>query len=275
MPTRSNIYNISSFNYKKMDDLTKLSNGIWTFPNLSFHNEEILNVYISILHSEFSNTIYIVNENNNKLFINDIITGLQTITFSVGNYNVNNFMDMFNLLTPAGYSMSYNKITNKLSVVGPNSFSILASSTCTYILGLGASDLSSISNSVTFPFCINLLPTARFNLRSTAFRIGNFGVNNSNDLLITIQNTGGTLSRCLYQNYGDLKFKLDVSSLQSFDFRITDDYNNLLNFNGAPWYVTFQLDIEYVEKPKPLTFEQVLESATKSRPKPLTKLALL
>jgi hypothetical protein len=68
---------------------------------------------------------------------------------------------------------------------------------------------------------------------------------------------------------------LDVSSLQSFDFRITDDYNNLLNFNGAPWYVTFQLDIEYVEKPKPLTFEQVLESATKSRPKPLTKLALL
>jgi hypothetical protein len=83
MPIKTNLYNISSYNYKKMDDLTKLSSGIWTFPNLSFHNEDILGVSISVLHAEFPNTIYIINEGNNKLIINDSITGVQTITFTL------------------------------------------------------------------------------------------------------------------------------------------------------------------------------------------------
>ena len=258
MPTRSRIYNISSFNARSIVDKTKLSSGIWTFPNLSFVGEDILSVRISVLHCEIPNTIYVVNENNNILYINDSISGLLTITFTVGNYNMNSFIDMFNLLTPVGYSMTYNKNTNKVSVLSPNSCSILATSPCKYILGISDTNISSVANVVVFPFCVNLLPTARFNLRSQAFKIGNYGADGSSDIILTVQNTGGALARSLYQNYGDLKFKLDIDNLQSFDFRITDDYGFLLNFNGSPWYITFQIDVEYVEKPKPPTFAQLM-----------------
>jgi hypothetical protein len=165
---------------------------------------------------------------------------------------------MFNLLTPVGYSMTYNKITNKVTVVGPNAFSILQTSTCKYILGISDTNLDSVANSVTFPFAVNLLPTARYNIRSTAFKIGNFGSDNSSDILLTLQNTGANLSRSLYYNYGSLKFDLNIENLTAFDLRITDDYGFLLNFNGSPWYITFQIDIEYLEKPKPPTFEQIL-----------------
>jgi len=258
MPTRSNIYNISSYNAKRMDDSTKLSSGIWSFPNLSFKGETIIGVKIGILHAEITNSIYIVNENNNILYINDSITGLLTITFNVGQYNMNTFIDMFNLLTPVGYSMTYNKTTNKVTVLGPNAFTILQTSTCKYILGISNTNLASVANSVTFPFCVNLLPTSRYNIRSTAFKIGNFGSDNSSDILLTLQNTGGNLSRSLYYNYGSLKFDLNIENLTTFDLRITDDYGFLLNFNGSPWYITFQIDVEYLEKPKPPTFEQIL-----------------
>jgi len=258
MPIKSNIFNISSYNAQRMDDLTKLSSGLWRFPNLSFKDETIIGVKIGILHAEITNSIYIVNENNNILYINDSITGLLTVTFNVGQYSINSFIDAFNLLTPPGYSMSYNKVTNKVSVLGPNAFSILASSPCRYILGISDADLSSVANSVTFPFCVNLLPTVRYNIRSSAFKINNFGSDNSSDILLTLQNTGSNLSRSLYYNYGSLKFDLNIDNLSVFDLRITDDYGFLLNFNGSPWYITFQIDVEYLEKPKPRTFEQLL-----------------
>jgi hypothetical protein len=267
MPTRSRIYNISSFNYKSIVDKTKLSSGVWAFPNLSFVGEDIISVKISVLHAEITNAIYIVNENNNDLYIQDSVNGLLTTTFNVGNYTMTSFIDMFNLLTPVGYSMTYDKTTLKCTVLGPRPFSILENSPCKYILGIGDTNLASAGNSVTFPHAVNLLPTARFNLRSQAFKIGNTAADGSNDLLLTIQNTGAILGRSLYQNYGDLKFHLDIDNLQAFDFRITDDFGFLLNFNGSLWDVTFQIDIEYVEKPKPPTFAQLISGFNQPQPK--------
>jgi len=258
MPTRTNIYNISSFNYKKMDNLTKLSSGIWEFPKLSFKNEDIVNVYISVLHAEFVNSTYIINQNNNVLLINDSLNGLQTVTLNVGNYNVNNFITMFGSVAPTSYTCNYSSITNKLSIFGPRAFSILSSSSCNSILGIGPSDISSALNTVTFPFSLNLLPVARFNLRSTVFNIGNFASDNSTDVLLSIQNNGSIGSRLLYSNFGALRFQLNIDNLTAFDFRITDDYNNLLDFNGSPWYVTFQIDVEYLEKPKPPSFQEII-----------------
>lgn len=266
MPTRSRIYNISSFNYKSIVDKTKLSSGIWAFPNLSFVGEDILSSKISILHAEISNTIYIVNENNNVLYIDDSVSVI-TVTFAVGQYNINSFIDAFNLLTPVGYSMTYSKVTNRVTVLGPSPFTILEISPCKYILGISDSNLVSVSNSVEFPFCVNLLPTSRFNIRSTAFKIGNYGSDGSSDIILTVQNNGSPLGRCLYQNYGDLKFHLDIDNLQAFDIRITDDYNFLLNFNGSPWFITFQIDVEYVEKPKPASFAQLIAGINQPPPK--------
>ena len=258
MPTKTNIYNISSFNYQKMDDLTKLSSGIWEFPKLSFKNEDILNVYISVLHAEFVNSTYIINQNNNVLLIDDSVNGLQTINLTIGNYNINSFISMFATVAPTGYTINYSSITNKLTVYGPRAFTVLASSSSNGILGIGASDISSSLNAATFGYCVNLLPVARFNLRSTIFNIGNFASDNSTDVLLSIQNNGSIGSRLLYSNFGALRFQLNIDNLTAFDFRITDDNNNLLDFNGSPWYVTFQIDVEYLEKQKPPSFQEII-----------------
>ena len=261
MPQVSRIYNINSSNYKFMNNKTQLSNGIWNFPNLNFIDDDILEVYISILHAEFPNTDYVVNEFNNILKINDFSLGVLTITLTIGNYNINSFIAMFNALSPAGYVLSYSGSTNKLTLTSSNSFTVLVTqSTCQYIIGLGNTDFSSIGLSVIFPFCINLLPTSVFTIKSSVFNIGNFGADNSSDVFLTIQNNGSNGSRCLYSNYSGIKYKMDNPNLNIFDLRIVDEHGNFVNFQGVDWSITFQIDITYRDKEPLMKFQNVVNS---------------
>ena len=44
---------------------------------------------------------------------------------------------------------------------------------------------------------------------------------------------------------------------------MTDDRNQLINFNNVNWYMTFQIDIEYLEVPKP-GFNNILALSQKN-----------
>lgn len=263
MPTQSRIYNINSSNYLFMNNKTELSNGIWSFPNLSFTTDDIIDVYISILHAEIPNTDYVVNNYNNEIKIQDAFLGVLTFTLTTGNYNINTFLNMFNSIATSGYILSYSSVTNKLTLTAPNSFSVLASqSNSRYILGLGNTDFNSIGLSATFPFCINLLPTNVFTIKSSAFNIGNFGADNSSDVFLTIQNNGSTGSRCLYSNFSGIRYRMENPNLSVFDIRIEDGEHNPINFNGVDWYITFQIDINFREKEIPIAFEKLIKSAS-------------
>jgi hypothetical protein len=109
----------------------------------------------------------------------------------------------------------------------------------------------------------NFLPTAKINIRSSSFNINNFGADNSTDIFLTVQNNGLQSGRILYQNYSNLKYKLEQYNLQQFDIKFTDDSNNILVFNGVDWFITFQIDIEYKPKEKLLSFNQIVNQNKK------------
>jgi len=252
------LYNINSKNYKSINSLNALSSGLWSFPNLNFQDDDIISVYISILHAEIPNSFYIINENNNKLIINSI-----TYTLIPGNYNTKTFIEMVKALLPIGYIITYSTTTNKFTFQYTTLFTISVLSTCKNIVGLSSSDvLGTVENNftVTLPNSFNFLPTAKINIRSSSFNIGNFGADNSTDIFLTVQNNGLQSGRILYQNYSNLKYRLEQYNLQQFDLRFTDDSNNLLIFNGVDWFITFQIDIEYKPKEKPLSFQQIINS---------------
>jgi hypothetical protein len=246
-----------------MNNKIQLSNGIWNFPNINFINDDIIDVYISILHAEFPNTDYVVNEYNNILKVNDSLLGSITITLTEGNYNVNTFITMFNNISPAGYSLTYSSLTNKLTLNSNNSFTVLSTqSNANYLMGLGNTDFNSVGLSVIFPFCINLLPTSVFTVKSSVFNIGNFGADGSSDILLTIQNNGSNGSRCLYSNFSGIKYRMENPNLNIFDLRIVDEHNNFVNFQGVDWSITFQIDITYKDKEPLMQFQKVVNSAS-------------
>ncbi len=102
--TKTRIFNISSINSY---DTTK-NKVIIDLPDLSFENNNIQNIYFSVLHGEVPNSFYVINENNNTLIIDNI-----TYTVDNGNYNATTLITKLLLILPVGYGITYSSTSNK------------------------------------------------------------------------------------------------------------------------------------------------------------------
>ena len=251
--TKSRLFNISSG--------TGGLNGTFcsqiqvTLPDLTFHQDNIQNAYLSVVHCEVPNSFYIVNYTNNQFVLNSI-----TYTLTKGNYNVNTFITQLLTLIPVGYAITYSSVTTKLTMTNASSFTINAnssSSTINSVMGLGTTSLS--GTSITMPNVVNFIPLQRINFRSNFFNFGCYNtIDGSSDIFLPLQNNAGQNSVINYVNQTQHKFLIQDRSITSFVISVTDDYNRFINFNGVNWLMTIQIDIDYLEPVKQSSFNNIL-----------------
>ena len=258
LKTKSRIYNISSRN---SENGTFKSSVRVNIPDLNFNLNSIHNVYISVLHCEVPNSFYIVNYTNNQLVLNGV-----TYTLTRGNYNANTMITQILSVIPAGYGITYSSITNRYTFTHTTTnFTINASSpNCTInnVIGLGTTDLTSTSLSLSIPNVVNFLPLPRINFKSDIFKFGNYNQSdNSNNMFLSLQNSAGQQGMINFQNQNSIKYLLEDKAITSFVISVTDDFNNLINFNNVDWYLTFQIDIEYKENLQIYNFNQVVTNS--------------
>lgn len=251
--TISKLYNIGSSTGRLNGDFC--SQIQVSLPDLTFHHDHIQNAYLSVVHCEFPNSFYIVNYTNNQFVLNGT-----TYTLTRGNYNVNTFITMLLAAIPVGYGLTYNSATTKLTMTNALSFTINASSSessVNSIMGLGTSDLN--GTSITMPNVVNFIPLQRINFRSNYFKFGCYStVDKSNDIFLPLQNNAGQNSIINYVNQTQNKFLIQDRNITTFIINVSDDFGNLLNLNGVDWYMTIQIDIDYLENPRVTTFGSVL-----------------
>lgn len=251
--TISRLYNIGSNSGRLNGDFC--SQIQVQLPDLTFHQDHIQNAYFSVVHAEIPNSFYIVNYTNNKFVLNGT-----TYTLTRGNYNVNTFITMLLALLPVGYTLTYNSATTKLTMTNAVSFTINASSsasTVNSIMGLGTTNLS--GTSITMPNVVNFIPLQRINFRTNYFKFGCYSTaDGSSDIFLPLQNNAGQNSIINYVNQTQNKFLIQDRNITSFTINVSDDFGNLINFNGVNWYMTIQIDIDYLETPKITNFGNVL-----------------
>lgn len=128
-------------------------------------------------------------------------------------------------------------------------FTINASSTLSTInkvMGLGVNDLTDLS--IVMPNVVNFIPLQRINFRSTYFNFGCYStVDNSSDIFLPLQNNAGQNSIINYVNQTQHKFLIQDRAITNFIINVSDDYGNLINFNGVDWLMTLQIDYDYLE----------------------------
>ena len=258
LKTKSRIYNISSRN---SENGTFKSSVRVNIPDLNFNLNSIHNVYISVLHCEVPNSFYIVNYTNNQLVLNGV-----TYTLTRGNYNANTMITQILSVIPAGYGITYSSITNRYTFTHTTTnFTINASSpNCTInnVIGLGTTDLTSTSLFLLIPNVVNFLPLPRINFKSDIFKFGNYNQSdNSSNMFLSLQNSAGQQGMINFQNQNSIKYLLEDKAITSFLINVTDDFNNLINFNNVDWYLTFQIDIEYKENLQTYNFNQVVTNS--------------
>jgi hypothetical protein len=248
MITESRIFNINSQSGTKNNG-SKNTNIDYFLPNFvnNQNDDEILCAYLSIKNAEIPVSFYLINEYNNALSINNI-----SYTLTKGNYNINNFITSLTALLGISYSITYNKITLKITISSSTSFTInYSKTTMSKFLGISStSDTISVLNNslytITSPYVVNFLPIQKIHLR-TNVTFDNFNnYDKSNDILLSIQNNANILGGViLYNNDTNLKYLVNEKDVSTFTLRITDDFNREIDLNNCDFFITFQIDYIY------------------------------
>ena len=255
--TKSRTFNISS---------ATATNGSFksvvnvSLPDLTFHMDSVQNAYLSVNHCEVANSFYVVNYTNDVIVIDNT-----AYTLPRGNYNVNTFMAQLLLLIPVGFGITYSSITTKFTFTNTTAdFTINGSSslsTINKVIGLGTTDITSTALTLTLPFVVNFLPIPRLNFRSNFLKLNNYSsTDNSSDIFLSLQNNAPQNSVIYYTNQTNTKNLIEEKNITSFVITVTDDINRLINFNNVDWYMTIQIDMEYLETPKLTNISSIIQS---------------
>jgi hypothetical protein len=252
--TKSQILNVSSVNSINGDFKSQVN---ITLPDQNYADPNIKAVYLSIQHCEIPNSFYIVNYTNNQLVVNGTTYVLQR-----GNYSATSFATYLLTILPGGFGITYNTTTNKYTITYSTNFTINANSsnsTINSVMGLGNASLTSVANTLTLPNCVNFLPLSRLNFRCP-LKLRNFNqTDNSGDIILSLQNNAPQQGMINFSNNSGLKFLIQDKSITSFILTITDDRNNLINFNGVDWYLTFQIDIDFWDNLSDNSFRGIVQ----------------
>ena len=219
---------------------SKNSNLLFQLQGLLKYDKHILYNQISVIHAEIPISFYIINLTNNQLYINSTL-----YTLTTGNYNASTFKTMLLSILPAGYSLNLNTTTGVFTLSYTSNFTINDNSTCYKILGLAKNTTySSTSNSLIFPYPCNFLGVNRLKINSSIVSTNNIDTNNNgrNNILTTIPVSTAQYGLIVYQNLVGLKCIFPNIPLDYIDIQITDEDDNLLDFNNIPVYITIQID---------------------------------
>ena len=215
-------------------------NSVMIFNLLTMKKEKnILYNQVSLIHAQIPVSYYTINENNN-LFV--LSTGSYTLIN--GNYNATSFKTMFLNLLGSSFSMSLDVSTGKYTLSCTSSYTILSTTTCYKILGLEKNKSYVVSSSLTFPYPCNFLGVNRIKIKSGCFKTNNLDSNSNghSDLLATIPVNVSQYSLINYINHTNFKNIITNEDINMIDISITDEEDNILNFNGIDVHLTIQID---------------------------------
>lgn len=233
----------------------------YDIPQMITTDDTVQYIEYSLPYAIIPVSFYTINENNNQL---DILLGNTSfsVNFEFGNYNAQFFINQFKtLLSSYGFSISLDTINNKFTISNSQSFSVLGTSTIDYIMGFNDTIVSALINGnyqITSPRPCNFLALPRVCIRCPELA-GNsvmVGTNSmTSDVILSVPNNTKPNGQIVFQN--DTKHLLNGDILDGLTFKITDDENNLLNFNGISCFFIIQFDIWRKRMIKPPTFTEL------------------
>lgn len=250
-----------------------LSSSSASIKNGSFNSVMIFNIpvikkeknvlynQVSLINAQIPVSYYIINENNDKFVLE---TGTHTLTH--GNYNATSFKTMLLALLGATFSLTLNNSTGKYTLSKTGGFTILPTTTCYKILGLEKNKSYVSTGSLTFPFPCNFLGINRLKIKSAVFKTNNLDSNSNNghsDLLATIPVDVSPYSLIKYNNLVNFKNIIHNEDVNYIDITITDESDNIINFNGIDLHLTIQID-NIIEDFEPKTTLQELLFSNKN-----------
>ena len=207
-------------------------------------------ITVSLPYALLVNSNYIINQNNNVLYIQTAGPTITTYTFTPGNYTASTFINAFTQLV-TGYSISISPVTNKFSISNSSSpFTILGTSTIDYIMGFSDNVASSVvgaNNVATMPRVCNFLPNASFQICSIGGMLYNGIVIDKNgsgfgNVLCSVPNVSTNNTQLVYNGTPE-EFQLQGLGQSKLELAILDNNGDYVDFNGISSFFSLKIKV--------------------------------
>lgn len=223
------------------------SNVLFKFPGLIKPESDITHIQFQLIDAQIPVSFYNVNYTNNVL--NYQISSVNySITATPGNYNFNSLANqLISKFLANGHTfiIIINKQTGVITVSMSSTNFILQVSSMFSILGLNLSTHTSTSFTLTADYPLNLLGITKLKIQSINLCAYNadsatYGYSNNIAILPVDQPSFGLI---IYENKSNALYTFRDSRLDEIDIQITDQNDNLVNFNNIDWNLTILLTI--------------------------------
>ena len=238
----------SAYGYKQNGTLSSFV--LFNFQGLLKEEQNILRTYVSVVNAQFPVSFYTINATNNTLTYSYNVPTKTTITITAGNYNATSLISALTsafTVNDIPISITINKLTGKLTFSAPLNYSFYISSTSILpVLGFSNTSTSS-SGSLNASYPLNLLGVKVISIKSAILAISAYtsetlGFSNT---LATIPIDVPAFNLVSYYSNNNLnKHILRVKHIDAIDISITDENENLIDFNNIDWTLTLCLSIE-------------------------------
>jgi hypothetical protein len=222
-------------------------------------DKQTLELKISIINAQIPYSFYQINNTNNKFSIT-ISGNTNNYYATLGNYNINTFITMLLGIIPAGFSITYNNSTSKLTFIYTNAFSLLDGTNSLFsIIGFAkGSVFLSVGNQITAPYCYNLSPLNKLNIYTDSFTLNNVDSFNKSqtNILASVPINCSPNDIILYYNFNNYRKNIhNPEQFSNLNIEIYDDWENNIDFNNLDWSLTIQIDVvkEIILNKKSLT----------------------
>ena len=250
-----------------LNNSTFKSSVNFNFIGILKEEDDIVRSYISVINAQIPMSFYVINTTNNLLCYNTMSpVQVMTLTIPVGNYNANTLAKTITaLFLSNGITIIIStdtqtgiiKFMQSSAIFGiyPYSINGFVFSTIAPTIGL-IYDYFTTGTTISGSYPLNLLGTKKINIKSTSLCINSMSssVLSFNSIITVIPVDKSFFGLINYVNQNALnKNIIKVPTIDNIDIQLTDDNDELINFNNLDWTITLCLSIERVEKDKDRT----------------------
>lgn len=243
----SRIISLNSANALLKNNGTYNSDVLFRLPGLLKKETDVKQVSFQLIDAQIPVSFYNINYTNNVL--NYQISSLNyTITIDVGNYNFNSLainMKAKFLLNGHTFLITINKQNGIITFATTTTNFVFTTSSMFSILGFPLQNQTSTFFSLTATYPLNLLGITKIKISSLLFNTYNVdsASNGLSNLISTVPIDQPAFGLISYENKSNAKYKLRTDAVDEIDLQLTDQNDNLVNFNNIDWTMTILLEI--------------------------------
>lgn len=216
---------------------------VFEFPNIVLPDGHY--VFLSLVSATIPYSFYSFNANNSALSFSDASGNDYNFEVPYGNYNIYQLRTAILAEMGAGWDISYNSVTNKITFSSIYDFSMNSASMNHAIGFMEDESLASTDKMLTSSHGINLnqiralnmeidMPTTTLNIAQPL----------NQNILGTIPVVCQPYGMIQYENPNSFRTNMYCSNMNMIRVKFIDNQGNLINFNHVNWQATLQIDIQ-------------------------------